>query len=232
MLRNARPDRRAGTPTDTEEDTMRVNKLTIAALAVVAGLSLTACQNDEDAATGQSDSPASSSSSSSSGGSDSDGSAQGTAEDSAGESSGQEQSATGKCRTDELEVTAQDNTIDGDEDNTVAVTFTNGGGRDCSIAGFAGVDLKTNSGTVSAERTGEPAPATVLKDGKSVSFFISYPATDTGGSGVRITGLVVTPPNETKSVTLDWPGAASLPVTDGSGTPVKVGPIGSAGQGG
>ena len=27
-----------------------------------------------------------------------------------------------------------------------------------------------------------------------------------GGSGVRITGLVVTPPNETKSVTLDWPG--------------------------
>ncbi|WP_077801061.1 DUF4232 domain-containing protein [Streptomyces sp. JHA26] len=227
---------------------MRVNKLTIAALAVAAGLSLTACQNDDDAA-GQNDSPTTSSSPSSSskdgsspgssggsggsgGSGSSDSSGQGTAEDATGESPGQEQSATGTCRTDELEVTAQDNTIGGDEENTVAVTFTNGGGRDCTLAGFAGVDLETNAGTVSAERTGEPAPATVLKDGKSVSFFISYPANDTGGSGVRVTGLVVTPPNETKSVTLDWPGAASLPVTDGSGTPVKVGPIGSAGQGG
>jgi hypothetical protein len=216
---------------------MRVNKLTIAALAVVAGLSLTACQNDDTAGTGRSDS------SSSSKGSHSGGSAQDTAKDSAGNDSDEGQDtatgtgsakngATGKCRTDELEVTAQDSTIGGDEDNTVAVTFTNGGGRDCSIAGFAGVDLKTNAGTVSAERSGEPAPATVLKDGESVSFSVSYPANDTGGSGVRVTGLVVTPPNETKSVTLDWPGAASLPVTDGSGTPVRVGPIGSAGQGG
>ncbi|MEU6335015.1 DUF4232 domain-containing protein [Streptomyces cellulosae] len=74
-------------------------------------------------------------------------------------------------------------------------------------------------------------PAVVLKDGKSVSFAVTYPVNDSGGSGVDVTGLVVTPPNETKSVTLDWPGT-SLPVTDGSGTPVKVGPIGSAGQGG
>ncbi|MEU2897214.1 DUF4232 domain-containing protein [Streptomyces sp. NPDC001273] len=209
---------------------MRLSKLTFASLAVVAGLSLTACQND-DAATG--DSPASSSSStgSSSGGSDQD-PAKDPAKDSAGESSDQVQNTAGTCRTDELEVTAQDNTIGGDENQSVAVTFTNGGGRDCSIAGFAGVDLKTNAGTVSAERTGEPAPATILKDGTSISFHISYPANDTGGSGARVTGLVVTPPNETKSVTLDWPGAASLPVTDGSGSPVRVGPIGSAGQGG
>ncbi|MGW4104328.1 DUF4232 domain-containing protein [Streptomyces sp. NPDC004976] len=215
---------------------MRLSKLTIASLAVVAGLSLTACQND-DAATGQDDSPASSSSStgSSSGGSDQDPAkdpAKDSAKDSAGESSDQVQNTAGTCRTDELEVTAQDNTIGGDENRSVAVTFTNGGGRDCSIAGFAGVDLKTNAGTVSAERTGEPAPATTLKDGTSISFHISCPANDTGGSGARITGLVVTPPNETKSVTLDWPGAASLPVTDGSGSPVRVGPIGSAGQGG
>ncbi len=42
----------------------------------------------------------------------------------------------------------------------------------------------------------------------------------------------MTPPNETKSVTLAWPGKPSLPVTDGSGEPVRVLPIGSAGQGG
>jgi hypothetical protein len=138
----------------------------------------------------------------------------------------------GKCRTDELEFTAKDNTIDGDPDGTVVVELTNGGGRDCAIAGYAGVDLKTNAGTVSAQRTGQQATSTILKNGKSIDFPINYPFNKSGGSGVRITGLVVTPPNETKSVTLTWPGAATLPVTDGSGSPVKVGPVGSAGQGG
>ncbi|WP_319196867.1 DUF4232 domain-containing protein [Streptomyces sp. DK15] len=73
---------------------------------------------------------------------------------------------------------------------------------------------------------------TVLKKGTAVSFGVNYPLDTTGGSGVRVTGLVVTPPDETKSVTLTWPGAATLPVTDGTGSPIKVGPIGSAGQGG
>ncbi|GAA3495983.1 DUF4232 domain-containing protein [Streptomyces prasinosporus] len=218
---------------------MRVNKLTLVALSVVAGLSLTACQND-DTATDQGSSSASSTPASANGGSHSDGSAQDTADDSnanedqdtaAGTGSGGG-GKVGKCRTDELEVTATDATVGGDTDGTVAVEFTNGGGRDCAISGYAGVDLRTDSGTLSAERTGEQSPSVVLKDGESVSFALTYPVNDSGGSGVRVTGLVVTPPDETKSVTLDWPGAASLPVTDGSGTPVKVGPIGSAGQGG
>ncbi|CAM5528477.1 DUF4232 domain-containing protein [Streptomyces griseomycini] len=221
---------------------MRVNKITIAALAVVAGLSLTACQNDDDA-TGRSDPPAASTPSSSNGGSGSGGSDRGAGKDSGAKDSGagegtsagtgsDEGGEIGKCRTDELEVTATDATVGGDTDGTVAVEFTNGGGRDCAISGYAGVDLKTDSGTLSAERTGEQSPSVVLEDGESVSFAVTYPVNDSGGSGVRVTGLVVTPPDETKSVTLDWPGAASLPVTDGSGTPVRVGPIGSAGQGG
>ncbi|WP_406118794.1 DUF4232 domain-containing protein [Streptomyces sp. NBC_00989] len=233
---------------------MRVHKLTFAALAVVAGLSLTACQND-DAGAGQSDSssaPAASSGSnaSSSGGSSDSGSAeQGGAKASTGTSSGGSSSGgtgtaagtgTGsdanakvsKCRTDELEITAKDNTIDGDPDRTVVVELTNGGGRDCTISGYAGVDLKTNAGSLSAKRTGQQATSTILKNGKSIAFPVNYPFNKSGGSGVRITGLVVTPPNETKSVTLNWPGAATLPVTDGSGSSVTVGPVGSAGQGG
>ncbi|GGX32946.1 hypothetical protein GCM10010297_63050 [Streptomyces malachitofuscus] len=202
---------------------MRVNKLTSAALAVVAALSLTACQND-DAAPGASDSPAASAPDT------------GTDQDPAKDSDGAQnpndaQGEAGKCRTDELEVTAADSTVEGDPNGTVAVEFTNGGGRDCTLSGYAGVDLKTNAGSLSAKRTGAQAPSIVLKDGESVSFGITYPVNDSGGSGVRITGLLVTPPDETKTVTLDWPGAASLPVTDGSGTPVQVGPIGSAGQG-
>ncbi|WP_406298676.1 DUF4232 domain-containing protein [Embleya sp. NBC_00888] len=137
----------------------------------------------------------------------------------------------GKCRTDDLQVTAQDATIGGDTNHTVAVTFKNIG-HNCTMSGFAGVDLQTSAGPLSAKRTGAPADPFTLKSEKSVSFGITYPANDSGGSGVRVTGLQVTPPGETKSVTLRWPGAGSLPVTDGTGSPVNVGPIGSAGQGG
>ncbi|MFD5358299.1 DUF4232 domain-containing protein [Streptomyces tendae] len=228
---------------------MRVRKLTLAAMALAAGLSLTACQNDDGGSDQGAAPPASSAASSSNGGSGSAGSDQQDGSDSAGKSpngtggtdgtggsggtggAGEEDKAA-KCSTDELEITAIDATVGGDAEGTVAVDLKNGGGRDCSLAGYAGVDLKTNSGTVSAERTGDPAPRIVLGDGETVTFGITYPINDSGGSGVRITGLVVTPPDETKSVTLDWPGGSSLPVTDGSGTPVRVGPLGSAGQGG
>ncbi|MZG17413.1 DUF4232 domain-containing protein, partial [Streptomyces sp. SID5914] len=218
---------------------MRVRKLTLAAMALAAGLSLTACQNDDGGSDQGAAPPASSAASSSNGGSGSAGSDQQDGSDSAGKSpngtdgtdgtggsggtggTGEDAKAA-KCSTDELEITAIDATVGGDAEGTVAVDLKNGGGRDCSLAGYAGVDLKTNSGTVSAERTGDPAPRIVLGDGETVTFGITYPINDSGGSGVRITGLVVTPPDETKSVTLDWPGGSSLPVTDGSGTPVRV----------
>ncbi|MFD9423729.1 MULTISPECIES: DUF4232 domain-containing protein [unclassified Streptomyces] len=217
---------------------MRVHKLTFAALAVAASLSLTACQGEEDG-TGQA---APSSASSSGGGSGSGGADQGGADGSEGKGSDGNGAAggsgsdvsgkAGKCRTDELEITASDQSISDEPDGTVVVELKNGGGRDCSISGYAGVDLKTSEGPLSAKRAGRETGPAVLKDGKSTFFGITYPLNESGGSGVRITGLVVTPPDETKSVTLDWPGAATLPVTDGSGTPVTIGPMGSAGQGG
>lgn len=218
---------------------MRVRKLTLAAMALAAGLSLTACQNDDGTDQGATP-PTASAPSAADGGSGSAGSDQEggtgsggkTPNGSGGTGGSGEDGRTAKCRTDELEITAIDATVGGDDRGTVAVDLKNGGGRDCTLEGYAGVDLKTNAGTLSAKRTGEQAPTVVLADGDTVTFGITYPVNDTGGSGVRITGLVVTPPNETKSVTLDWPGAASLPVTDGSGTPVQVGPMGSAGQGG
>ncbi|MGW1409560.1 DUF4232 domain-containing protein [Streptomyces sp. NPDC002403] len=219
---------------------MRARKLTFAALAVVAGLSLTACQDGEDDL-GQTAPSSASSAASASGGSGSGGTDQDGGKDSAGKGSGGQGTAAGtgaggnsrigKCRTDDLDITASDSTIDGDTEGTVAVEFKNNGGRDCVLSGYAGVDLKTSAGSLSAERTGEKATPMTLKDGKSVYFGINYPLNTSGGSGVRITALVVTPPDETKSFSVEWPGAATLPVTDGSGSQVKVGPMGSAGQG-
>lgn len=100
------------------------------------------------------------------------------------------------------------------------------------MSGYAGVDLKTNAGPLSATRTGQKPVSFTLKTGESTFFPINYPANDTGGSGIRITGLLVTPPNETKTATVQWPGAASLPISENGSTPVKIGPLGSAGQGG
>lgn len=232
----------------------------VSAVLVGGALLMTACQ-DSDTGAGQSpssattagkaDTPSGSSTTGGSraGGSDSTGTnatgTNATGKGSGGKSSGGQGTTAGtgtgangkagrpgKCRTDELEITAVDNTIAGDPDGTVAVRLKNGGGRDCAISGYAGVDLKTSAGSLSAKRTGQQATSVVLKSGQSVAFGINYPVNRSGGSGVRVTGLLVTPPDETKTVTLGWPGAATLPVTDGAGSPVKVGPVGSAGQGG
>ncbi|PJN36749.1 hypothetical protein CG747_31325 [Streptomyces sp. CB02959] len=203
----------------------------VSAALVGCTMLMTACQ-DTNSGASQGSSPAASSDASAAGGGK-DSAAKGS--DGQGTPAGtgsNENGKIGKCRTDELKVTAKDGTVTGDADGTVAVELKNGSGRDCAMSGYAGVDLKTNAGSLSAKRTGEKADSIVLKDGKSVFFGVHYPVNTSGGSGVRITGLVVTPPDETKSVTLNWPGAGSLPVTQGTDSPVKVGPLGSAGQGG
>ncbi|GAA1947242.1 DUF4232 domain-containing protein [Streptomyces durmitorensis] len=213
-------------------------KAVAAVIGLVAALSLTACNGDD---TGAADSrttapPASADK----GGSEGSGTGTGTGEASGGgDASGGGEAAQGTaagtgdnsngevgiCRTDELEVNATDNTTDKTE-GVVTVVFKNGGGRDCTIKGFAGVDLTASTGdTLSVNRNGEqPAPG-VLKDGESAAFNITFPYNNTGGSGVRITSLVVTPPNETKHVTLDWP-AGTLPVTDGEGAvKLEISPV-------
>ncbi|WP_042381127.1 DUF4232 domain-containing protein [Streptacidiphilus melanogenes] len=220
---------------------MRVHKLTFTTLAVAAGLSLTACQSSGAGSTAQgqpSSAPSVSTASAPAGGSvagtsgQSGGTASGGAQGTAAGTGSTQKSKVAECRTDELGITAVDRTIGGDSGGTVVVELKNRGGKDCVIAGYAGVDLQTSAGALSAQRSGEPVVRAVLKSGASTFFGISYPVNSSGGSGVRVTGLVVTPPDETRSVTLRWPGAGTLPVTDGAGTPVKVGPIGSAGQGG
>ncbi|WP_371493531.1 DUF4232 domain-containing protein [Kitasatospora sp. NBC_00374] len=217
---------------------MRVSKLAFAVLAVAAALSLTACQDDETgtaqaqtASTGASPSGGPASGGPASGGPASGGPGKGSTPPTAAPAGSTGAGKTAKCRTADLTITAADRTITGDADNTVVVELKNHSGKDCTLSGYAGVDLKTSAGTLSAKRSGEPVVAGVVRSGKSTYFGISYPANTSGGSGVRITGLVVTPPDETQSVTLPWPGAGSLPVTDGSGSPVRIGPMGSAGQG-
>ncbi|MGI3204256.1 DUF4232 domain-containing protein [Streptomyces sp. GLT-R25] len=203
-----------------------------ATLGLAAALTLTACGGGDDDTAGDTPSGAPSSSSSataketgapdsgSSGGSDDGGTATDTG-------TGTDTGSGGKaaiCRTDELEVNAADNTTDKKE-GVVTVQLKNAGGRDCSINGYAGVDLKAADGsTLSVERNGEPVHPAVLKNGDSAAFNITFPYNNSGGSGVRLTDILVTPPNETKYVRVAWP-AGSLPVTDGSSSgKLQIGP--------
>ncbi|MFI2620031.1 DUF4232 domain-containing protein [Streptomyces sp. NPDC018584] len=218
------------------------SKTLLAGLTLLGALSLTACNGDDgsgasssagtkpsaasdDAGTGSGGSGSSGSDSSGSGSSGSGSSDGGSG--SGGSGSGQNGKA-GSCRSDELEVTAHDNSTDKTE-GVVTVVFKNGGGRDCTINGYAGVDLKSAMGdTLSVERNGEQPHSAVLKDGESAAFNITFPVNNSGGSGVRIAKILVTPPGETKTVTIAWP-AGSLPVSgDGSssGPKLAVGPVG------
>jgi hypothetical protein len=214
-----------------------------ATLGLAAALTLTACGGGDDDTAGDSPSGAPSASTSStdkepggsgsgsgsgSSGGSSDGSSGGS--DGGGTATGGTGGGTGSggkasiCRTDELEVNATDNTTDKKE-GVVTVQLKNGGGRDCSINGYAGVDLKAADGsTLSVKRNGEPVHPAVLKDGDSAAFNITFPYNNSGGSGVRLTDILVTPPNETKYVRVAWP-AGTLPVTDGSSSgKLQIGP--------
>ncbi|MGW5868877.1 DUF4232 domain-containing protein [Streptomyces sp. NPDC055239] len=211
-------------------------KAVAAVIGLVAALSLTACNGDDNAAENTTTSPTASADKGdgndgsdagpgagepSGGGESNQGTAAGT-DDNQGDNEG---GKVGICRTDELEVNAADNTTDKKE-GVVTVSFKNGGGRDCAINGYAGVDLTASTGdTLSVDRNGESPARDILKDGETAAFNITFAYNNSGGSGVRITSLVVTPPNETKHVTLDWP-AGTLPVTDGeSAVKLEIGPV-------
>jgi len=112
----------------------------------------------------------------------------------------------------------------GDTTAAEVVKLTNTGSASCAMHGFPGVDLKTNAGTLSVPRSKQVAELVTLKPGASALFNINYTVNNTGGSGVRVDTMVITPPNETHSHTLAW-NQGTLPVTDGSGSSITVDPV-------
>lgn len=210
---------------------MRAQKITLAAVALAAGLSLTACQGTEDSAASVNDSGSSSSSAGTSDGSGaSDENATPAGDDSTAaepaSGSGDGQITTGPCKTADLDF----RTSHGMGEGNLMVSLKNTGGDACSLKGFPGVDLKADNGPggLSAERSKLAAPAVAVNPGEETRFTLHYPRNDTGGSGLDITNIVVTPPNETHSKTL--PVSINLPVSDKAVATVTVDPIGTGKQ--
>ncbi|MET9860689.1 DUF4232 domain-containing protein [Streptomyces smyrnaeus] len=216
---------------------MRAQKLTLAALALAAGLSLTACQGSEDSAanannsgTGSSSSSSSSSSGTSGGGSASDKDAASTNDDSnATESapgSGNGQITTGHCKTADLDFSTSHGMAEGD----LVVSLKNTGGDACTLKGFPGVDLRSQDASkpLSAKRSNLAAPAVALQSGETTRFTLHYPPNNTGGTGAYVSSMVVTPPNETHSKNLSV--SISIPVQAGADQKVTVDPVGTGKQ--
>ncbi|MEW2621852.1 DUF4232 domain-containing protein [Streptomyces sp. NPDC048106] len=220
---------------------MRVQKISLLAVAIAAGLSLTACGSSDDNSSGGSDSSspsaAASDASGTQGGSSSQGSDGSTGATGSTGSTGQDggkpsavpapsgrgRASGAACTTAHLAFSASGAMAEGE----LIVHLKNTGTANCFLHGFPGVDLKGKDGTVSAGRSKLAVPTVTLQPGAESRFTLHYPPNNSGGSGVTFTQLVVTPPNETHSTTLN--AGINIPVTDGSssGSSIYVDPVGT-----
>ncbi|MFC9930088.1 DUF4232 domain-containing protein [Streptomyces sp. NPDC127190] len=229
---------------------MKYTRVTaLAAIGVAAALSLTACGSD---GSGKDSSPKRSSASSASSSSESDSKAEGgsgsgsstAGKATAGSSNaqgGSSQAASGKgteagagggakeaggkvpfCKTADLAIAAR-NAAPDKTSGRIDITMTNRGTTTCSATGFAGVDIKDADHTSSPIKRGHAQPRlTILKPGDAAVFDLAYDIDTTGKSLTSPTDILVTPPNETHTVTLKWPAGAGQ--IKGAYTDVEVYP--------
>ncbi|WP_432182491.1 DUF4232 domain-containing protein [Streptomyces sp. NBC_00063] len=206
---------------------MKYTRITaLAAIGVAATLSLTACGGDDsgkDSSSKGSSSSSSSSSSTSNGGSKSEGGSgsggsqasnakAGSGKDTEAEAAGNSATKTGSkvtfCKTQDLAIDATDAAPD-EESGRINITMINRGSTTCSATGFAGVDIKDADHTSSPIERGQAQPrVTILKPGDAAVFDLAYDIDNTGNSLATPTDILVTPPNETHTVSLKWPAGA------------------------
>ncbi|MEV7395279.1 DUF4232 domain-containing protein [Streptomyces sp. NPDC091215] len=207
-------------------------------------LTLTACGNgsDNDASGDQSSAPTTSSSATAAGsvpaenagatkdsGSSTSGGGTGTSTSSGGTGSSGG-TAAGRCHTAGLGFSfgsGDGKVSSSDDQQQLAVVLKNKTSAACTIQGFPGVDLKSSGGSWSLTRSSATPKKVTLAAGSSATFTITYlPWNQGSGTEFKATSVVVTPPNETTSTTLAWPGGSVL-LQDGATHPgTYTGPVG------
>ncbi|MFF8915360.1 DUF4232 domain-containing protein [Streptomyces sp. NPDC015032] len=197
---------------------MKYTRITaLAAIGVAATLSLTACGSDGSGKDSSSKGSSSSSSSSSDGGSKSEGGSEaGNAKSGSGKDIEAKAAAVGTktggkvafCKTKDLAIDARDAAPDKDS-GRIDITMINRGSTTCSATGFAGVDIKDADNTSNPIERGHAQPRiTILKPGDAAVFNLAYDIDNSGNSLASPTNILVTPPNETHTVSLKWPAGA------------------------
>ncbi|MCT9112492.1 DUF4232 domain-containing protein [Streptomyces mirabilis] len=217
------------------------------ALAVTSALALTltACGNGSgnDASGDQSSTPASSSSATATDSTpaenagatkdagSSTGGGTGTSTGGTGGTSGSGTGAgAGRCHTAGLGFSfgsGDGKVSSSDDQQQLAVVLKNKTSAACTVQGFPGVDLKSSGGSWSLTRSGATPKKVTLAAGSSTTFTITFlPWNQGSGTEFKATSVVVTPPNETTSTTLAWPGGSVL-LQDGATHPgTYTGPVG------
>ncbi|MFC9941734.1 DUF4232 domain-containing protein [Streptomyces pratensis] len=217
---------------------MRLQK-TSAAVALVAALSLTACDDGSSgsgpAASASAAAPSGTTGAVSPGNtggpsaSDSPGGTGATGA-SGGSGAGDTQASApapaalsgGTCRTANLSFSSSGGMAEGE----VLINLENTGSASCSMRGFPGLDLTSEDGTVSAGRSsGRSVPTVTLAPGEGTNFSLHFPPDVSGGSGVTFTSALVTPPDETRSHRM--PLSVGIPADSGSASRITVDPVGS-----
>jgi hypothetical protein len=126
------------------------------------------------------------------------------------------------CKTKDLAVDAR-NAAPDKQSGRIDITMINRGSATCSATGFAGVDIKDADNTSNPIERGRAEPRiTTLKPGDAAVFSLAYDIDPTGKSLAHPTHLLVTPPNETHTVSLKWPAGAGA--IKGAYTDVQVYP--------
>ncbi|MEK8171428.1 DUF4232 domain-containing protein [Streptomyces sp. M19] len=141
-------------------------------------------------------------------------------------------SSESRCATDNLSVAWSDfeggPDMDYDGQQTARVVLTNTGTTDCTMVGFPGVQLQAADGaTWDLQRTGDEPESVRVDAGSQASFDITLQAS-TGGDdqGFEPSQVVITPPNETTQLTLDWPYGGALLDQSGATHPgTYIGPV-------
>lgn len=208
---------------------MRLQK-TSAAVALVAALSLTAC-DDGSSGSGPAASASAAAPSGTTGAvSPGDTGATGATGGSGGSGAGDTQASApapaalsgGTCRTANLSFSSSGGMAEGE----VLINLENTGTASCSMRGFPGLDLTSEDGTVSAGRSsGRSVPTVTLAPGEGTNFSLHFPPDVSGGSGVTFTSALVTPPDETRSHRM--PLSVGIPADSGSASRITVDPVGS-----
>jgi hypothetical protein len=204
-------------------------------------LALTACGNGsgDDASGDQSSAPASSSSAGATATAENAGATEdaGSGTSGSGSSTGGgtgtgsgDGTGAGRCHTAGLGFSfgsGDGKVSSSDDQQQLAVVLKNKTSAACTVQGFPGVDLKSSGGSWSLTRSGATPKKVTLAAGSSATFTITFlPWTQGSGTEFKATSVVVTPPNETTSASLAWPGGSVL-LQDGATHPgTYTGPVG------
>ncbi|MFD5395531.1 DUF4232 domain-containing protein [Streptomyces sp. NPDC127097] len=233
----------------------RTLRIAVATLTAVAGLTLTACSGSDVAATAPADQSGPGTAVESSG-TDSGTEAQGSGDEAGsgaktdtkadakggaaakkpgGQAAGGGGAGSGveRCHTSGLKAvfaTGEDAAPDPNAggSTTTSVVLTNKGSRSCKIGGFPGVDLKSENGGErwSLARSSAKHGSITLAPGDSTDFTINVAMTKEDKGFYQPAFADITPPNETKSITVKWPWGTLVDQRSATHPATFVNPIG------